>query len=169
MHLAGSQRTVLRQDAYLKCLKYIISLCVNSELARSGGWFKERADSCWYRAATVAIRVLLLGSDKRKRSIGYAVSRSVDSVYQPSASTPLLVCDNESLSSNRRTVKEAQMLKIKIAVLKTRVKVGYIHSVSFSAQRVRSPKIIWQAMTHWLHLARYSLLPIPSYTDCEDC
>jgi hypothetical protein len=42
-----------------------------------------------------------LCSDTRKRGVGYAVSRSVDSIYQQSPSTPLLVRDNNWFLSSR--------------------------------------------------------------------
>jgi ribosomal protein L25 (general stress protein Ctc) len=81
-------------------------------------------------------------SDKEKRSVERAAGRSVDGVYQPSASTSLFVRDGKSLLSTRRTRKEAQMLKIKIAGSKGQVKVRNVHSGSFSAQSARLPKLV---------------------------
>lgn len=80
----------------------------------------------------------MLGSDKRKRRTGCAVSGSVDGVYQPFASTPLLVGHNEYLLGTWRTRKEAQIFKIKIVGSRDSVKVENIHSGSFSAWTAQS-------------------------------
>jgi hypothetical protein len=76
------------------------------------------------------------------RGIGYAVGRSVDSVYQPTASNPLLIRDNEPLLSTQSTANEAYILNIKMVGSKGWIKVGNIHSGSFSVQRARSPDFI---------------------------
>lgn len=48
-----------------------------------------------------------MASDQEERGVGRPAGRSVDSVHQPSASTPLFVFDSASLLGIRRSRKDA--------------------------------------------------------------
>ena len=57
--------------------------------------------------STAVVFFIIVASDQEERGVGRPDGRFVNSVHQPSASTPLFVFDSASLSSIRRSRKEA--------------------------------------------------------------